>query len=96
MPELHLEGAIVYLGALLHVSGEGEPVVDEQAQRIDALAAELDKILSGNGGVLSERYRMLIPRALITRRQQIVTETGKILDAPGLPEEMDVGIMRHD
>jgi putative nucleotidyltransferase with HDIG domain len=79
------------------VSLMNQPVAENGEERLtEALAEELDEIISANGSVLPEKYRAIIPHTLIMQRQQIVSETGKILDALGLPEEAGGGILRHD
>ncbi|WP_260294545.1 HDOD domain-containing protein [Sedimenticola hydrogenitrophicus] len=75
---------------------EMEPAGNGEERLTEALAEALDEIISANGSVLPEKYRAIIPHTLIMQRQQIVSETGTILDALGIPEETDGAIMRHD
>ncbi len=67
------------------LAGETEQEEGYEEQLIEKLATELAQVLASNGAVLPEKYRMLIPRTLILQRQNILVETGRILDALGLP-----------
>jgi len=72
--------------AVENVSDEIAQEEEEEENLIQILAAELDELISLPSAVLPEKYRSIIPRALILQRENILAETGKILDALGLPE----------
>lgn len=66
---------------------ESGPEEEEKEQReLEALSGALDGILSGNGTVLPLKYQAMIPRTLLQKREQIVTESRGILDALGVTE----------
>ncbi len=57
-----------------------------EEKQIEILATELAEVISSTGAALPEKYRSIIPKTLIVQRENILAETGKILDALGLQE----------